>query len=285
MQANVREYTESVGAWGTMVAVPIVDATPLFALPHAGASRVAEVDALVSESLREHGCVLLHGLPSAARLTPSRAAALCSYFSLPAELKAQQQVAVQRPGNTNIFWGYYARHQGPPESRWLYNEHVQVGPTRDVAHRGSWSEADGRFVPFDSVDPHFAASPWPEDSVLPGWRHDMESYFVAMEGVGEAILRAVVRHFGVAVLSVADDDDAAVRWRGGVSTLRPMRYPSLPAEVDPRKPGEGFSLSETGELITAGEHCDNGTGISLLWQESAGLQVRSPSTNGWLEVP
>ena len=269
--------------------MPIVDATALFATTDTGSIR-AGVDAAIAESLRQHGAVVLHGLPPPARLSPSRAAMLCSYFSLPAELKAEQQVAVQRKANSNVFWGYYARHQGGGATRWLYNEHMQMGPTRDVPHRGTWNEAQGRFVSSngggdDSDDPHFAASPWPAETVLPGWRHEMESYFLAMEGVGEAILRAVVRHLGAAALGVVDDNDAAAHWRGCVSTLRPTRYPALPAGIDPSQPGEGFSLSETGRLVTAGEHCDNGTGISLIWQESAGLQVRSPSTNMWVDVP
>eukprot|EP01043_Picozoa_sp_COSAG02_P016099 COSAG02_NODE_701_length_18335_cov_18.672955_21_plen_307_part_00 len=305
--------------------VPIVNASRLFASCSThldGTSNRAEVDAAVSESLREHGCVVLHGLPPAARLVRSRASALCSYllqfclrfdspqlsqgdtlyetlsvligefgnrfFSLPTEVKAAQQVAVQRPGNSNVFWGYYARHQGPVESAWLYNEHIQIGPTRDVPCHGTWSEDEGRFVvsfTHGGNDPHFAASPWPEESVLPGWRQEMESYFLAMEEVGEAILRAVVRFFGAAALGVVDDDDAAAHWCDGVSSLRPMRYPALPPDLRPALPAAGFSLSESGRLITAGEHCDNGTGISLLWQESPGLQVRSPTTEEWLDVP
>ena len=146
---------------------------------------------------------------------------------------------------------------------------------------GSWSEAHGRFVVGDP-DPHFDSNPWPEEAEAPGFRDEMQRYHAAMEGVGEAVLRSVARAFGRSALGV-DEEGAVANWAGGVSTLRPMRYPEPPKGWETT--AEEYTVTEEGRLITAGAHCDNGTGISLLWQSSAGLEVRSPTTGEWLAVP
>ena len=151
----------------------------------------------------------------------------------------------------------------------------------------SWSEAHSRFVaghPEKGAppDPHFDSNPWPEEAEAPGFKDEMQRYHAAMEGVGEAVLRSVARALGRSALGV-DEDGAAASWAGGVSTLRPMRYPEPPKGWEAA--AEEYTVTEEGRLITAGAHCDNGTGISLLWQSSAGLEVRSPTTGEWLAVP
>jgi len=262
--------------------VVALDASVLF-VP---AASTGAFDAALVDALQNHGGALIGNLPAGV-FDNERAAALCSYFDLAPELKAQQQVAVQQPGNENLFWGYYSRYQG---KNWLYNEHMQM--CRDdallaaAANVGSWSEDAGCFLAAAAdgthePDPHFMPNPWPAESVLPGWRAAMERYHEQMEDIGERVLRAVVRHFGSTALLV-DEHEAAVCWSDGVSTLRPMRYPAPPDDFDPS--GDGYSMAD-GRLITAGAHADNGTGISMLWQSSAGLQVLSPTTNRWLDVP
>jgi isopenicillin N synthase-like dioxygenase len=265
--------------------VGVLDAAPLFA----SGAPTAAFDAALVDALQNHGGAVIGNLPAAV-FDNERAAALCSYFDLAPELKARQQVAVQQPGNDNLFWGYYSRHQGVGSS-WLYNEHMQV--CRDdallaaAANRGSWSDDAGRFLPSadgrtdDNPDPHFLPNPWPDEALLPGWRAEMERFHERMEDVGERILRSVVRHFGSAALGV-DEHEAAVCWSDGVSTLRPMRYPAPPDGFDPSD--GGYSMAD-GRLVTAGAHADNGTGISMLWQSSGGLQVLSPTTGHWLDVP
>ena len=267
-------------------AVPVVDAAPLFT-PSMPSSSQGAADAAIAASLMEHGAVLLAGLPSAVQMGAAaagggrrRAEALCSVFDLPMAAKRRQQVTVQNPENSNCFWGYYSRYQGPQAS-WLYNEHYQVGPAVPRGGAGSWSEAHGRFVA-GHPDPHFDSNPWPEEAEAPGFKDEMQRYHAAMEGVGEAVLRSVARALGRSALGV-DEDGAVASWAGGVSTLRPMRYPQPPKGWEAA--AAEYTVTEEGRLVTAGAHCDNGTGISMLWQSSAGLEVRSPTTGEWLAVP
>jgi hypothetical protein len=231
-----RRQPEMVG--GT--AVPILDAESIFS-----PEPCSSTDADLTEALRLHGAAVICGLPQAARLGDDRASALCAFLSLPPQRKAEYQVAVQNSKNQNRFWGWYARHQGPPGSEWLYNEHMQMGPEQGSGHQSqedwgcTWCESEGCLRTMDrhtpEADPHFAPSPWPPEAVLPGWRGEMRRYRAAMERCGEAVLRAVVRHMlscggegghgaAAAALGVADEHEAAELWRaGGVSTLRIMR--------------------------------------------------------------
>jgi isopenicillin N synthase-like dioxygenase len=110
----------------------------------------------------------------------------------------------------------------------------------------------------------------------------MENLHTALERVGHAILRAVIR------ASRPQDDDVAVSrvWSDGVSTLRAMRYPWPPPSGWESEPHDLVGA----DTIVAGAHCDNGTGISMMvWQSHDGLQVERPAASGegstWLDVP
>ena len=188
------------------------------------------------------------------------------------------QVANQTGLETaNQFWGYYMR----VNKGWLYNEHYQIGPAEPVDGAGTWSETDHCFIQTatrEAADPHFHANPWPAEAVVPGFRSEMEGLHTALEAVGHVILRALIRALR------PEDNDIAISqtWaQHPVSTLRAMHYPWPPppnwavephdlAMADGKEAGRS---GEEGSVITAGAHCDNGTGISLLWQSDDGLQV------------
>jgi isopenicillin N synthase-like dioxygenase len=115
---------------------------------------------------------------------------------------------------------------------------------------------------------------------LPGWRAAVADYYRAMERVAEVLMSSLARSLGLRADYFNDS------FRGGLSTLRLIRYPPRPAvELDTvRDPSVWVQSQGVRRHLIGAPHTDSGF-ITLLAQDGvAGLQARS--RNGeWVDVP
>jgi len=222
--------------------IPQLDVAPLFGPP--GAARDA-TDAAILAAATTAGFLVVGGLPptgidAAARRT------LLDVFALPAPARTGLLRQKFEPANANVYRGMFPVQHGTPTRK----EGYDLGP--DVAH-------GARVVRHD--DPLCEATPLPDPALLPGWHEAAARTYGAMEGVAAALMRALARGLGLAETTF---DDA---FRGGVSTLRLLRYP-----------GDADGSGLIGE-----PHVDSGF-LALLAQDATpGLEARAG--NGWTPVP
>ena len=114
--------------------------------------------------------------------------------------------------------------------------------------------------------------PTPLPGTLPGWRELVDEVFAGLDAVGAMLMRGLA-------LSEATFDAA---FRGGISTLRMIRYPAWPSLAE----HYGLSLRRLapGQYDIGGEHVDSGF-VTLLQQDGVeGLQARS-ADGAWIDVP
>jgi isopenicillin N synthase-like dioxygenase len=158
------------------------------------------------------------------------------------------------------------RHQYAPENPSVYRgwspragdvavDIYDLGP--DVAHARAPA----------GDDPLLGATPLPARGLLPGWHEAVAGYYRAMERVGGALMRSIARWLGL------DEAIFEPAFRGGVSTLRLMRYELSPesARTGATRPGRG-------------EHVDSGF-VTLLAQHGAGGLQAQTRDGTWLEIP
>jgi isopenicillin N synthase-like dioxygenase len=120
----------------------------------------------------------------------------------------------------------------------------------------------------------------PHEAELPGWRAAAAQYYRAMEVVGAALMGSVARSLGLAE-SFFDG-----HFRGGISTLRLIRYPLRDANAGIDLSGPEYGVTHKGEtrLIIGREHADSGF-VTLLAQDGVeGLQAMDHAGD-WIDVP
>ena len=212
------------------------------------------------------GFFLAAGLEDVAPLGPDTRDELLKVFALP-------DTAIRRlwrqkfdPGNPNVYRGWFPLQQGFLTSK----EGIDLGP--DVAY--------GPDV-LRPGDPLRERTPLPLPEELPGWHEVVAAYYVAMERISRALMRAIARGLG---LPEHHFDEAFAR--GGLSTLRFIRYPvrtdaDRVAETDP-----SVWVEHQGErrYVTGAPHVDSGF-LTLLAQDGVeGLQAQHRGGD-WLDVP
>jgi isopenicillin N synthase-like dioxygenase len=246
---------------GTSI-IPVLDAGPLFGTnPDAWVSP----DRALFAAAQDTGFVCIGGLPTDIPLESTTRARLLSIFDLGAAEKRSLCRRKFAPENRNIYRGWFPLQPG----NLTFKEGIDIGS--DVAHGPSVTMAG---------DPLREPSPLPEDDRLPGWRDCVATYYRAMERVAETLMRSLSRSLGVP----ADYFDDA--FRGGLSTLRLIRYPSrsaadLAAFADP---GIWVEPLATGRHIVGAAHTDSGF-VTLLAQDGVpGLQARALDGR-WIDVP
>jgi isopenicillin N synthase-like dioxygenase len=236
-----------------MKTIPLIDVAPIFG---AESATRAEVDEAILAAAGESGFLVLDGLPAFVPLGAETRRGLLRLFDLPeGEIRRLWRKASAHE-NPNVYRGYF------PLSIGVIKEGMDVGaPDPFPGARG---------------DALTEPTPLPGENTLPGWRAQVDQVFAGLQAVGAMLMRALARGLSLPEATF----DAA--FRGGISTLRMIRYPAWP----PLAEHYGLALRPVaqGRYDIGGEHVDSGF-VTLLQQDGVeGLQARAPD-GGWLDVP
>lgn len=242
--------------------IPAIDIAPLFGTPSPARDAA---DRKIFEAASGIGFMTVGGFPGAELLTGSRRAELLKIFGLSDADKAKMLRWNFDPSKTNYYRGWFPLQP----TAISYKEGIDMGP--DVAH------ADAAH---DPSDPLLEKTPLPADADLPGWRAAARRYYHAMEKVGAALMASIARSLKL------DEQTFDDHFRGGISTLRLIRYPLRQAggAVDLSAPDYWVEHRGEKRLIIGREHADSGF-VTLLAQDGVeGLQAKNHAGD-WLDVP
>ena len=222
-------------------------------------------DRAILEAASGLGFMIVSGLPARLRLDAAARKRVLRLFDL---TEAEQRKLWRQkfdPARPNVYRGWFPAQPGHP----TFKEGIDMGP--DLAFGASV---------VDPGDPLREATPLPPEAALPGWRQDAAAWYRAMLEVAGAIMGALARGLGLPEWQF----DEAFR-RGGISTLRLIRYPER-TEASLAGIGEDGWVVLRGErrALTGRPHCDSGF-VTLLTQDSVpGLQARRHD-GAWLDIP
>jgi isopenicillin N synthase-like dioxygenase len=244
------------------VTIPVIEVAPLFG-PDLPAAR--DTDRALAAAARELGFACIRAVPIEAAGSAALRARLLGIFDLDEAAKRRLYRRKFAPENPNIYRGWFPMQPGNLTAK----EGIDLGA--DILHGPSVTM---------SADPLREPTPLPDEDQLPRWREAAAAYYAAMEEVGAALMRSLARSLG---LSPRYFDDV---FRGGLSTLRLIRYPlrdaaGLAAVQDP-----GLWVRFEGEArhLIGAPHTDSGF-LTLLAQDGVGgLQARSRD-GAWVDVP
>ncbi len=236
-----------------MKTIPLIDVAPIFGPDSATRT---EADTAILAAAGDSGFLVLAGLPPSVPLGAETRRGLLRLFDLPEEERRRLWRKASAPENPNVYRGYF------PLSAGVIKEGMDVGaPDPFMGERG------------DAL-----TEPTPLPRGLPGWRELVGEVFAGLDAVGAMLMRALAR--GLALPEATFD----AAFRGGISTIRMIRYPAWPALAE----HYGLSLRPVGagpgRYDIGGEHVDSGF-VTLLQQDGVeGLQARVPD-GGWIDVP
>lgn len=248
-----------------MADLQIIDIGPLFVENgSAGGTGRGAVDREIREAVQECGGFLVANFPEDDRLD-ERAAVILSFFGLADEVKQGLALRSMRPGNSHVYRGYRATLEA---DGWAHNEFFDIGPETPVPG-----------PPIPGMEIPAEANNWPSVEPVPGWRGTMRAFYDLMDRVGRAVMFSVGRAFGFG------EDILRPRFADGNSTLRLLNYPQKPEglAIANERPDGNETDPEDGLSLAAGRHTD-AAGVSLLWQDSPGLQAQAPDGR-WRDVP
>ena len=242
-----------------MKTVPVIDARPLIE----GGLRQRETARAAADCARGLGFMVVTGLKADVRLDGPLAQKILALFKAPDAEKLRLSRKKFVPENPFIYRGFFPVQPGQAGA---YKEGIDIG-----VHAHRWPP---------SGDPLREIAPLPDEGIVPGFRAAMQEWAVAMESLGQALLRALASEAGL------DADFYAREFDQGASTLRLLHYPVRPPETY-----AGLEDSATREhqgrrrAIGTGEHTDSG-GLTLLVQDQAGgLQALGMDGATWHDVP
>lgn len=220
------------------------------------------VDRAIMAAVEREGGFVVAGFPGAADLD-ARTAKLLRFFDLPTEAKRAVATRAVEPDGKRIYRGYVCAFN--PDG-WAHNEFFDIGPEAPVAG-----------PPIPGMEIFAETNIWPEPEPAPGWRTLMVGHHRALDAVARQIMLSVGRAAGF------EEEDFKARFAGGNSTLRLLNYPLPPAGAVSVEKVPEMRLTQEGKVLAAGRHCD-ASGLSLLWQETPGLEVEAPD-GSWRPVP
>lgn len=242
--------------------IPAIDISALFAQPSAARR---EADRLIFAAASGIGFMTVRGFPGAELLTRGRRAELLKIFAMSDAEKTKLLRWNFDASKSNYYRGWFPLQPTAVS----YKEGIDMGP--DVAH------ADAAF---DPDDPLLERTPLPDEETLPGWRSATAAYYKAMERIGAALMASVARSLGL------DETLFDESFRGGISTLRLIRYPLREENAGVDLSGPDYWVTHGGEkrLVIGREHADSGF-VTLLAQDGVeGLQARNHG-GAWIDVP
>ncbi len=247
--------------------IPVIDVEALFG---PSCPDRDNADRVIAATASESGFLTIAGPSELVPTAASTRDAMLAVFSLPDRGQRALWRNFYEPSNANVYRGW------SPRTSEVGVDIYDMGP--DIVAFGEGPVECGD-------DPLLGATPFPTPHELPGWHETVASYFVAMERLGAALMRSVARSLGV------DEDHFDNAFRGGISTLRLLRYElqaddatnDATATDDATNKATHDSTHEPG-MPRRGEHVDSGF-VTLLCQHGvAGLAVKL--RNGeWVEVP
>lgn len=224
-----------------------------------------EADRQIFAAASGIGFMTVHGFPGAELLTAQRRAELLTIFGLPDAEKAKMLRWNFDPSKSNTYRGWFPLQPTAVS----YKEGIDMGP--DVAH------ADAAY---DPDDPLLERTPLPAEAQVPGWRTAAAHYYGAMEKVGAALMASIARSLGLPETTFDG------HFRGGISTLRLIRYPLRDENAGVNLSGQEYWVMHKGEkrMIIGREHADSGF-VTLLAQDGVeGLQAMHHAGE-WIDVP
>ncbi|HUN26168.1 MAG TPA: 2OG-Fe(II) oxygenase family protein [Steroidobacteraceae bacterium] len=241
--------------------IPLIDVGALF---EADPAAWLIPDRALAEAARDTGFACIRGMSSDVPLERAARARMLTIFGLDSVERHRLYRRKFAPENRNIYRGWFPLQPGNLTSK----EGIDLGG--DIAHGLGVTSAR---------DPLRERTPLPEDNRIPGWRDAVATYYRAMERIAGMLMRSLARTLGLP----AEYFDEA--FRGGLSTLRLIRYP-------PRSNAELAAVPEAAisdgrsplRHVVGAPHTDSGF-VTLLAQDGvAGLQARSRD-GGWIDVP
>ncbi|HEV7253394.1 MAG TPA: 2OG-Fe(II) oxygenase family protein [Mesorhizobium sp.] len=243
-------------------AIPAIDIASLFGPPSAERE---QTDRQIFDAASGIGFMTVRGFPGAELLTSAERAELLRIFELPDPAKEKLLRWNFDPSKPNYYRGWFPLQPMAVS----YKEGIDMGP--DVAH------ADASH---DPQDPLLERTPLPAEAELPGWRALTRRYYISMETVGAALMASIARSFGL------KENTFDAHFRGGISTLRLIRYPLREENAGIDLSAPEYSVMHKGEkrLIIGREHADSGF-VTLLAQDGVeGLQAKNLAGE-WIDVP
>jgi len=241
--------------------IPEIEVAALFG--PAGAARDA-VDRAILAAAAEWGFMTIGGMPEAVPVDARTRRELLRILDVAPEVQRRLWRQKFAPANRNVYRGWFPLQHDTV----TFKEGIDIGP-----------DLIGREFARDD-DPLCEPTPLPSEAELPGWRAVAQWYYRGMAALGAAVMASIARGLGLAETSF---DDA---FRGGISTLRLIRYPvrapaALAAIADPELWVEHEGKRRT---VNGKAHVDSGL-VTLLAQDGvAGLQARGRD-GAWHDVP
>jgi isopenicillin N synthase-like dioxygenase len=242
--------------------IPAIDISPLFG-PQSPARDAT--DRQIFDAASGIGFMTVSGFPGAELLTGAKRAELLKIFNLPDAEKAKLLRWNFDPSKSNYYRGWFPLQPTAVS----YKEGIDMGP--DVAHADAAHDPD---------DPLLERTPLPAESEVPGWRAASAHYYKAMEKAGAALMASIARSLKLKETTFDD------YFRGGISTLRLIRYPLRDENAGVDLSGPEYWVMHKGEkrLIIGREHADSGF-VTLLAQDGVeGLQAKNHAGE-WIDVP
>ena len=242
--------------------IPTIDIAPLFRL-----SRPARnaADRAILAAATGPGFMSIAGMPSQCAADRHRRAELLRIFTLAEPQMRRLWRRKFDAAHANLYRGWFPLQEGGA----TYKEGIDIGP--DLA--------DPHWRP-DPSDPLTEATPLPHEADLPGWRAAAASYYRGMEELGATLMRSLAR--GLSLEQTTFD----APFRGGISTLRLIRYPVRPPGALDATTNANAFVEHQGERRTmaGGAHIDSGF-VTLLAQDGVeGLQAKT-ADGSWIDVP
>ncbi len=235
-----------------------IDVSPLFDK----AGDAVAVDRAIGKAIETEGGFAIVGFPGAEDLD-RRTRQLLTFFELPAAEKRKVATRAVEPSGKRIYRGYLSSLE---PGCWAHNEFFDIGPEEPV---------QGPAIP--GMEIFAETNIWPEQEPVQGWKDLMRRHHRDLQAVSFAVMLSAGRAFGF------DAEVIKSRFEGGNSTLRLLNYPRPPVSAEAKKKALDMRLDETGEILAAGRHCD-AAGLSLLWQNTPGLEAEAPD-GSWRAVP
>lgn len=242
--------------------VPLIDVAPLF---EADPEAWPRPDQALLSAARHLGFACIAGLPAEATPDASHRARLLAVFQLPETARRRLYRRKFAPENPNVYRGWFPLQPGHLTSK----EGMDIGG--DLI-RGPIAVSAG--------DPLREPTPLPDERDLPGWREAVAAYYRLMERVAGVLMGSLARGLGVR------PDYFEPAFRGGLSTLRLLRYPPREPTELARVPDAAVWVECAGvrRYLVGAPHTDSGF-LTLLAQDGVpGLQARA-RTGEWIDVP
>jgi isopenicillin N synthase-like dioxygenase len=243
-------------------AIPLIDVAPLFGAP--GAARAA-ADRAILAAAEESGFMTIGGLPASIPIDAATRRAVLAILDVDPGVQRRLWRRKFAPENPNVYRGWF-----PLQSDAVtFKEGIDIGP--DLVDAAAAPGGD---------DPLLEPTPLPREAELPGWRDAAAGYARGMTTLGATLMRAVARALGLVETTFNES------FRGGISTLRIIRYPTRDAAALARVADPKLWTEHGGRrrFVSGKAHVDSGF-VTLLAQDGvAGLQARARD-GGWLDVP